>query len=136
MFRRDAQCESIRSRRCANSEEKPRNTRNQSKFTERKIPYPLFPCQIFRIFRGLFLRRGREGLYLILAAVGALMLIACANVAIQQELRERIAALPGVLAVGSANSLPMSGGGSNGQFLVNNDPAQTGYAEYRLVSGR
>ncbi|MCW5971016.1 MAG: ABC transporter permease [Blastocatellales bacterium] len=54
---------------------------------------------------------------------------------LQQELRERIAALPGVLAVGSANSLPMTGGGSNGQFLVNNDPAQTGYAEYRLVSG-
>ena len=51
-----------------------------------------------------------------------------------QELLERLGQLPGVVAVGGVNSLPMTGTGSNGAFLIENDPARTGYAEYRVAS--
>jgi putative ABC transport system permease protein len=51
-----------------------------------------------------------------------------------QQLLERLSQLPGVTAAGGINSLPMTGGGSNGTFLIDNNPANTGYAEYRGAS--
>ena len=51
-----------------------------------------------------------------------------------QQLLERIGQLPGVVAVGGINSLPFTGTGGNGTFLINNDPARAGYAEYRIAS--
>jgi predicted permease len=51
-----------------------------------------------------------------------------------QQLLERIGQLPGVSAAGAVNSLPMTGTGSNGMFLIDNNPANTGYAEYRIAS--
>lgn len=47
---------------------------------------------------------------------------------------ERVAALPGVAAVGGVNGLPMTGGGNNGQFLIDDNPAQKGYGEFRVAS--
>jgi predicted permease len=41
--------------------------------------------------------------------------------------------LPGVVSVGGINALPLNGG-SNGTFLINNDPNQPGQAEYRIAS--
>ena len=52
----------------------------------------------------------------------------------QKQLLERLSATPGVDAVGSINSLPLTGGGADGTFLIGNDPAQKGHAEYRLAS--
>jgi putative ABC transport system permease protein len=51
-----------------------------------------------------------------------------------EQLLERVGQLPGVAAVGGINSLPLTGTGSNGTFIIDNDPAHTGYAEYRLAS--
>ena len=51
-----------------------------------------------------------------------------------QQALERIAALPGVTAVGGVNGLPMVGGGADGQFLIDNNPALKGYGEYRIAS--
>ena len=51
-----------------------------------------------------------------------------------QELVERVKALPGVAGVGGINGLPMTDGGTNGQFLIENDPAQKGYAELRIAT--
>src|ERR1041384_6289493 len=51
-----------------------------------------------------------------------------------EQLLERVGQLPGVVAVGGINSLTLTGTGSNGTFLIDNDPAHTGYAEYRLAS--
>ncbi|MEK6323124.1 MAG: ABC transporter permease [Acidobacteriota bacterium] len=51
-----------------------------------------------------------------------------------QQLLERLGRLPGVVAAGGVDSLPMTGTGSNGTFLIDNDPARTGYAEYRVAS--
>src|SRR5207237_5310880 len=51
-----------------------------------------------------------------------------------EQLLERVGQLPGVRGVGGINSLPLTGTGSNGTFLIDNDPAHTGYAEYRLAS--
>ena len=51
-----------------------------------------------------------------------------------QQALERIAALPGVTAVGGVNSLPMVGGGADGQFLIDNNPALKGYGEFRVAS--
>jgi predicted permease len=45
-----------------------------------------------------------------------------------------MAQIPGVAAVGEVDSLPLTGGGANGRFLIDNDPNRTGYAEYRLAS--
>jgi putative ABC transport system permease protein len=47
---------------------------------------------------------------------------------------ERVAALPGVTAVGGVNGLPMTGGGNNGQFLIDDNPALKGYGEFRVAS--
>jgi putative ABC transport system permease protein len=51
-----------------------------------------------------------------------------------QQLVERIGHLPGVGAAGGINSLPMTGGGANGTFLINDNPNTKGYAEYRLAT--
>jgi predicted permease len=51
-----------------------------------------------------------------------------------QQLVERLGQLPGVRAAGGINSLPMTGGGANGTFLINDNPSHTGYAEYRLAT--
>ena len=50
------------------------------------------------------------------------------------QLLERAGQLPGVTAVGGINVLPLADRGANGTFLINNDPAQRGYAEYRIAS--
>jgi predicted permease len=51
-----------------------------------------------------------------------------------QQTLERIAALPGVTAVGGVNGLPMAGGGNDGQFLIDDNPALKGYGEFRVAS--
>jgi predicted permease len=50
------------------------------------------------------------------------------------QLLERVHQLPGVTDVGGINALPLASHGANGTFLINNDPAQPGYAEYRVAS--
>ncbi|MEK6410811.1 MAG: ABC transporter permease [Acidobacteriota bacterium] len=51
-----------------------------------------------------------------------------------QQLLERLSRIPGVVSAGGVSSLPMTGAGSNGTFLIDNNPASTGYAEYRVAS--
>jgi putative ABC transport system permease protein len=51
-----------------------------------------------------------------------------------QELLERLSRIPGVLALGGTNALPMSGRGANGIFLKDNNQATRGEANYRLAS--
>ena len=51
-----------------------------------------------------------------------------------QQALERLAALPGVTAVGGVNGLPMVGGAADGQFLIDNNPALKGYGEFRVAS--
>jgi predicted permease len=50
------------------------------------------------------------------------------------QLLERAGHLPGVTAVGGINVLPLADRGAGGTFLINNDPSQRGYAEYRIAS--
>jgi predicted permease len=50
------------------------------------------------------------------------------------QLLDRVKHLPGVTAVGGINNVPLNGGGADGKFLIDNDPAQSGYAEYRVAS--
>jgi predicted permease len=50
------------------------------------------------------------------------------------QLLERVRNLPGVIAVGGINVLPLTGGGGNGTFLINDNPAERGYADYRVAS--
>jgi len=52
----------------------------------------------------------------------------------QKQLLERLSATPGVVAAGSIDSLPLTGGGADGTFLINNNPTRKGHAEYRLAS--
>jgi putative ABC transport system permease protein len=52
----------------------------------------------------------------------------------QKQLLERLSTTPGILAVGTINRLPLTGGGPNGSFLINNNPAKQGYADYRRAS--
>jgi len=52
----------------------------------------------------------------------------------QQQVLERLSNTPGVIAAGTINYLPLAGGGPDGNFLVNNNPARQGHAEYRLAS--
>jgi cell division protein FtsX len=54
--------------------------------------------------------------------------------AFQKELLERLSATPGVVALGSIDHLPLAGGGPDGTFLINNNPAQKGHADYRQAS--
>lgn len=51
-----------------------------------------------------------------------------------EQLLDRVSRIPGVVAVGGINSLPMTEFGGNGTFLINNDRTRTGYAEYRQAS--
>jgi putative ABC transport system permease protein len=51
-----------------------------------------------------------------------------------QQLIERAGALPGVTAVGGVNGLPMTGGGADGQFLIDDNEALKGYGEFRVAS--
>ncbi len=52
-----------------------------------------------------------------------------------QQMLERMKALPGVVSVGGVSVVPMTGGGPNGQFLIDNDPTKKGIGEYRIASG-
>ena len=52
----------------------------------------------------------------------------------QAQLLERLSNTPGVSAVGSISHLPLTGGGPDGQFLVNNNPSRKGNADYRRAS--
>ncbi len=52
----------------------------------------------------------------------------------QNQLLERLSATPGVLAAGSINSLPLTGGGADGTFFINNNPAKKGQSDYRLAT--
>lgn len=52
----------------------------------------------------------------------------------EQQLLDRLSQVPGVTAIGSINRLPLTGSMPNGTFLIGNNPAKTGYAEYRLAS--
>ncbi|HKO60921.1 MAG TPA: ABC transporter permease [Pyrinomonadaceae bacterium] len=51
-----------------------------------------------------------------------------------EQLLERLRSLPGVVAVGSINRLPLTGSASSGRFFINNNPAREGSAEYRLAT--
>jgi len=53
----------------------------------------------------------------------------------QQQLLERLSTTPGVVAAGTINHLPLAGGGPDGTFFINNNPARKGNADYRLASG-
>jgi putative ABC transport system permease protein len=53
---------------------------------------------------------------------------------LHEQLLERLGRMPGASAAGGVNSLPITGGGSNGTFLIDNDPSRAGYAEYRVAS--
>ena len=52
----------------------------------------------------------------------------------QTQLLERLSATPGVVAIGSISHLPLTGGGPDGTFLINNNPARQGSADYRRAS--
>jgi putative ABC transport system permease protein len=52
----------------------------------------------------------------------------------QQQLLERLNVTPGILAAGSISVLPLTGGGPDGNFFIDNDPSKKGYAEYRLAT--
>ena len=52
----------------------------------------------------------------------------------QKQLLERLSTTPGVIAAGTINYLPLTGGGPDGTFLINNDPSRKGNADYRRAS--
>jgi ABC-type antimicrobial peptide transport system permease subunit len=52
----------------------------------------------------------------------------------QEELLDRLSQLPGVSAVGTISLLPLSGDGPDGTFFINNNPAKSGSADFRLAS--
>jgi predicted permease len=56
------------------------------------------------------------------------------NALFYQQLLERLEQLPGVIAVGGIEALPLTGTGADGNFLIDNDPARAGIAEYRRAS--
>lgn len=51
-----------------------------------------------------------------------------------QQLLERFEQLPGAVATGGINGLPLTDTGADGTLLIDNDPSRTGHAEYRLAS--
>ncbi len=51
------------------------------------------------------------------------------------RLLERISQLPGVVATGGINALPLADRGANGRFLIDDNPALRGEADYRVASG-
>lgn len=50
------------------------------------------------------------------------------------QLLEHLKNLPGVVSVGGVSELPMSGGGRNGTFLINDDKEKKGEADFRVAS--
>jgi predicted permease len=52
----------------------------------------------------------------------------------QEQLLDRLGQLPGVSAVGTISLLPLRGDGPNGTFFINNNPAKSGSADFRLAS--
>ena len=52
----------------------------------------------------------------------------------QAQLLERLSTTQGVNAVGSITNLPLSGGGPDGTFLINNNPSRKGDADYRQAT--
>ncbi|MGH9970955.1 MAG: ABC transporter permease [Pyrinomonadaceae bacterium] len=52
----------------------------------------------------------------------------------QEQLLDRLGQLPGVSAVGTISLLPLRGDGPDGTFLINNNAARTGDADFRLAS--
>ena len=52
----------------------------------------------------------------------------------QEQLLDRLGQLPGVIAVGTTSLLPLRGDGPDGTFLINNDQARKGSADFRLAS--
>ena len=52
----------------------------------------------------------------------------------QKQLLERLGSTPGVISSGVVSELPLSGGGPDGTFLINNNPSKKGNAAYRLAS--
>ena len=56
------------------------------------------------------------------------------QITFQENLLERLRSLPGVVAAGSINRLPLTGSASSGTFLINNNPAREGNADYRLAT--
>jgi ABC-type antimicrobial peptide transport system permease subunit len=52
----------------------------------------------------------------------------------QEQLLERLGQLSGVSAVGTISSLPLRGDGPNGTFFINNNPAKSGSADFRMAS--
>ena len=56
------------------------------------------------------------------------------NVLFYQQLLEGLGRLPGVVAVGGINGLPMTNTGADGTFLIDNDQTRPGHAEYRLAT--
>ena len=53
-----------------------------------------------------------------------------------RQLLEKINQLPGVIAAGSINALPLAADAGSGTFLIDNNPAKTGNAEYRVATSR
>jgi putative ABC transport system permease protein len=51
-----------------------------------------------------------------------------------QQLLDGLSKLPGVVAVGGANGVPMDGARGDGTFWMDNNPAKTGNADYRVTS--
>jgi predicted permease len=51
-----------------------------------------------------------------------------------RQLLERVGAAPGVLSVGGVNGLPLMGGATNGQFLIDDNATSKGYGEFRIAS--
>jgi putative ABC transport system permease protein len=52
----------------------------------------------------------------------------------QEQLIDRLGQLPGVSAVGTISLLPLRGDGPDGTFLIDNNPAKKGAANFRLAS--
>jgi ABC-type antimicrobial peptide transport system permease subunit len=52
----------------------------------------------------------------------------------RQQLLDRLTQMPGVVAAGSINRLPLTGDAADGTFFINNNPAREGYAEFRVAS--
>jgi ABC-type antimicrobial peptide transport system permease subunit len=52
----------------------------------------------------------------------------------QNQLLDRLGSTPGMIASGVISDLPLTGGGPDGTFLINNNPAKKGNADYRLAS--
>jgi putative ABC transport system permease protein len=51
-----------------------------------------------------------------------------------RQLFDRLQAQPGVTMAGGITDLPLTGDGPDGTFIIDNDPAKKGYADYRRTS--